>query len=260
MLVAAAPGDVFDCIWFVESAVLVEIRLCSRPLFPLRTLVRDPVGALTCHLSLHGLHLGSFLLFCRGNPRRFSAGAELLFNFAGPGGKVALRTQRGLELMLAFSAVACFAVLVLFVYGIRHLLFTASRLFEEPQTNYADLAGFHIPSVSILIPMHNEAAVARDLLNALAAADYPHEMDRFEVIPIDDHSDDDTGKILEAYAARYDWIKPIYRRAGKRGKPAALEVATRVAKGEILVLFDADYVPGKSFLKFIAAPFSNPEV
>ena len=41
--------------------------------------------------------------------------------------------------------------------------------------NYTDLAGFHLPSISILIPMYNEEAVAPDVLEALLESDYPHD-------------------------------------------------------------------------------------
>ena len=40
----------------------------------------------------------------------------------------------------------------------------------------------------------------------------------------------------------------------------ALHAGTRTARGEVLVIFDADYVPGRSLLKFLVAPFADPEV
>ena len=39
-----------------------------------------------------------------------------------------------------------------------------------------------------------------------------------------------------------------------------MKASAGIAQGEILILFDADYVPGKSLLKFLAAPFADPEV
>ena len=160
----------------------------------------------------------------------------------------------------AAQVVALGVLIVLVIYMARHLLFAMHRLFSRPRMDYTDLAGFHLPSLSVLIPMHNEAAVAEDLLEALAEADYPHDPELFEVIPINDHSTDETGAILDQYARRYPWVRVIHRKNGKRGKAAALAAGSRAARGEVLVVFDADYVPGKSLLKFLTAPFADPEV
>ena len=160
----------------------------------------------------------------------------------------------------AARVIAVVVLLVLVAYTARHLFFALYRLFSPPRMDYTDLAGFHLPSVSALIPMHNEATVAEDILEALAEADYPHDPDHLEVILIDDHSTDGTGAILDEYAARHPWIKVIHRRNGKRGKAMALHYGTREAQGEVLVVFDADYLPGKSLLKFLVAPFADPEI
>ncbi len=163
-------------------------------------------------------------------------------------------------ILLVAKVTAVAVVFVLSVYSLRHFFFAFHRLFRPQRMNYTDLAGFHLPSVTVLIPMHNEEAVAHDVLEALLEADYPHAPGRLEIIPIDDHSTDGTGEILDEYAARYSWIKPLHQREGRRGKSAALQAATRLATGEILIVFDADYIPGKSLLKFLAAPFADPEV
>ena len=163
-------------------------------------------------------------------------------------------------ILLAAKATAVVVLLVLAAYTLRHFFFAFHRLLRPQKTNYTELAGFHMPFVSVLIPMHNEEAVAHDVLEALLEADYPHDPGQLEIIPINDHSSDNTGEILDEYAARYSWIKPLHRRNGRRGKAAALRAATRLAAGEVLIVFDADYLPGKSLLKFLVAPFADPEV
>jgi len=54
-------------------------------------------------------------------------------------------------------------------------------------------------------------------------------------------------------------IRAFHRREGKPGKAAALKDATALASGDILIVFDADYVPGRGLLKQLAAPFFDPE-
>ncbi len=87
-------------------------------------------------------------------------------------------------ILLAAKATALVVVFVLSVYSLRHFFFAFHRLFRPQRMNYTDLAGFHLPSVSVLIPMHNEEAVAQDVLEALLEDDYPRGPDRLEIIPI----------------------------------------------------------------------------
>jgi cellulose synthase/poly-beta-1,6-N-acetylglucosamine synthase-like glycosyltransferase len=172
-----------------------------------------------------------------------------------------------------------FTVAVLVVYSIRHFIFTLNRLFFEQRIYYQDIIDSDLKSITILIPMHNEEKVARQILDLLVVsaypnenvgkdarkildllvdADYPHE--KLEIIPINDFSSDETRLILDDYARRYPFIRPLHRYEGERGKPAALNEAMKMAKGEIIIVFDADYLPPKGILKDIAVFFNDPEV
>ncbi len=104
--------------------------------------------------------------------------------------------------------------------------------------------------------MHNEEKVAADILQALIESDY----DGVEIIAINDRSTDGTAAIIDAFAALHSNIKALHRSTGNGGKPGALEFATRHARGEIILLFDADYIPGRALLKRLVAPFCDPEV
>jgi len=110
-------------------------------------------------------------------------------------------------MMWVAKILAMFVVLVMLSYMVRHFIFAMSRLFRHQRMNYTDLSGFHLPSITVLIPMHNEEAVAPDVIEALLEADYPHDPELFEIIPINDHSDDRTGDILDEYAKKYPFIK-----------------------------------------------------
>jgi len=150
-----------------------------------------------------------------------------------------------------------FTVAVLSVFGIRHYLLALARLRLRQPRDMWELAGFHMPTVSVLVPMHNEEDVAADLLEALVESDYDRE--RLEILAIDDRSEDATGRIVDEYAAKYPFIKAVHRKQGDGGKAAALKLATAQATGEVLLLFDADYVPGRSMVKQLVAPFCDPE-
>jgi cellulose synthase/poly-beta-1,6-N-acetylglucosamine synthase-like glycosyltransferase len=172
-----------------------------------------------------------------------------------------------------------FSVCVLVMYSIRHFIFTMNRLFFEQRIYYQDIIDSDLKKITILIPMHNEESVAGQILELLVAdpygydyiqeppqkildllvmADYPD--DKMEIIPINDFSSDETRRIIDEYASRYPVIKPIHRYEGERGKPAALNDGIKAATGEIIIVFDADYLPPKGILKDIAVSFNDPEI
>ncbi|MBV6520067.1 MAG: Beta-monoglucosyldiacylglycerol synthase [Gemmatimonadaceae bacterium] len=148
---------------------------------------------------------------------------------------------------------------VLAVYTVRHYLFTFNRLFGRQRQPYVDIAVANWPSVTVFVPCHNEEQVVAGSLEALLAADYPH--DRLTITPIDDRSTDTTGDILRSYAARHpSLVRPVFRTQGQPGKAAALAEVSPRDKNEIHLFFDADYVPGPKLLKQLVAPFFDPEV
>ncbi|MBL8241662.1 MAG: glycosyltransferase family 2 protein [Bryobacterales bacterium] len=164
-----------------------------------------------------------------------------------------------IPLLVAVSyGVIAFTVVFLLLFAIRHYLLGYSRLRISRPKDSMELVGFHMPRVTVLIPMHNEERVAGDILQALVDSDYDWE--KLEVIPINDRSDDKTQAIIDSFAKRYPFIQPLHRTGGQSGKPAALVEACARATGEILVLFDADYVPGRAVIKMLVAPFADPEI
>ena len=151
-----------------------------------------------------------------------------------------------------------FTVIVMILFAIRHFIFTFNRMYCEQKLYYQDIIDSDLPFITVLIPMHNEEKVAHGVLDALLESNYPVE--KFEVIPINDFSEDGTKEILEDYAVRYGNIHPFHRNSGERGKPAALNRAMEMAQGEIIVVFDADYLPGKGLLENLSTAFLDPEV
>lgn len=164
---------------------------------------------------------------------------------------------------MTFLILACkfclgFTIIVLTIYAVRHYIFALYRISLRKSQDMMELVGFTTPSVSVLVPMHNEEKVAAHVLQALVDCDY--DWSRLEILAIDDRSEDRTGEIIDQFALKYPIIRAIHRSRGNGGKGAALRVASAQASGEILLLFDADYVPGRSMIKFLVAPFCDPEV
>jgi cellulose synthase/poly-beta-1,6-N-acetylglucosamine synthase-like glycosyltransferase len=161
-------------------------------------------------------------------------------------------------LILACKLCLGFTIIVLTVYAVRHYIFALYRISLRKSQDMMELVGFTTPSVSVLVPMHNEEKVAAHVLQALVDCDY--DWSKLEILAVDDRSEDRTGEIIDQFALKYPIIRAIHRSKGNGGKGAALRVASAQAQGEILLLFDADYVPGRSMIKFLIAPFCDPEV
>jgi cellulose synthase/poly-beta-1,6-N-acetylglucosamine synthase-like glycosyltransferase len=148
-------------------------------------------------------------------------------------------------------------VFVMFVYTTRHLIFTASRLYQRQRMPLGDIFGEHVGKVTVLVPMHNEELVAARCLDALLRSDYPAS--RLDIVAVDDHSDDGTARILQTYSAFHKNVRVITIAGDARGKANALNVALQDVASEIVLIFDADYTPARGLVRRLAMAFTDPE-
>ena len=145
------------------------------------------------------------------------------------------------------------------VYIIRHYCFTINRMYGRQRQPYLDIDTAEWPRVTVMIPAHNEEGVIDDILEALLKVDYPR--DRLTILPINDRSKDRTGEIIDEFTKNNPGIlKPFHRHDGTPGKAAALMDATKLVTDDIMLVFDADYIPGRGLIKQLVAPFFDPEV
>ncbi|MBK5205766.1 MAG: glycosyltransferase family 2 protein, partial [Polaromonas sp.] len=157
------------------------------------------------------------------------------------------------------ASVLFLIVVIMMFYGVRHFLFTMNRLIGVQRHPYIDIAVARWPMITVFIAAHNEEKVIAGCIEALLNTDYL--MDRLKIIPVNDRSKDRTGEIIDSYVVRFpSRISPFHRTSGKAGKSAALKDALSYAEGDIAIIFDADYVPGRGLLKQLVAPFFDPEV
>ncbi len=103
------------------------------------------------------------------------------------------------------------------------------------------------PRVSVHLPLFNEEKVVRRLLDACTRLEYPR--DKLEIVAVDDSSDGTT-KIAQEFEVKYPGLVKVIHRDDRTGfKAGALQLALKESKGELIALFDADYVPPRDFLK-----------
>ena len=140
---------------------------------------------------------------------------------------------------------------VLALYGVHRsaLLFAYLRHRHERTSPRSRFDEAELPVVTIQLPMFNEMFVAERLIEAAARVDYPR--DRLEIQVLDDSTDaTSTIASLKCDALRDEGIDVVYlHRQDRAGyKAGALEAGMARAKGEFLLIFDADFVPGKEIL------------
>lgn len=111
----------------------------------------------------------------------------------------------------------------------------------------AALTDEDLPLYSVLIPLHREAEVLDVLLGAIDALDYPK--DRLDVKLLLEGDDEETLGALRQRALPPHIQPVVLRPAEPRTKPKALNEGLRLARGEIVVIYDAEDIPEPDQLK-----------
>lgn len=117
------------------------------------------------------------------------------------------------------------------------------------------------PTVTVQLPLYNERYVARRLLEAVGALDYPAEC--LEIQVLDDSTDDTTALLAEPIGrlrAQGLQVAHLRREARAGFKAGALAHGLRQASGEFIAIFDADFVPSEDFLRQTIPSFVDPKV
>jgi cellulose synthase/poly-beta-1,6-N-acetylglucosamine synthase-like glycosyltransferase len=118
-----------------------------------------------------------------------------------------------------------------------------------------------LPIVTIQLPMYNEMYVAERLLEGVASIDYPK--DKLEIQVLDDSTDETTEiarqKAEELRGRGFD-VSFKHRENRYGFKAGALEEGLRDAKGDYVLVFDADFVPTPSIVRDLIHHFTDPKV
>ena len=105
------------------------------------------------------------------------------------------------------------------------------------------------PRVTIQLPIYNEKYVVERLLDAIIKIQWPKGALEIQVL---DDSTDDTTEIIRTKLTNKKFsgyhINHIHRQNRIGYKAGALEAGMKISQGEFIAIFDADFVPHKSFL------------
>ncbi len=168
---------------------------------------------------------------------------------------------------LALSIAYFFVLLVLSTYGLHraHLVLLCWRHRRQLE-RVAEHAGVYVadrdlPMVTIQLPIFNESTVVARLLESVAQMDYPREKLHIQVL---DDSTDETRAIARAHVEllkkRGHSAEYVHRVDRVGYKAGALDNGLKTAKGELVAIFDADFVPRGDFCRAIVGHFRDPKV
>ena len=132
------------------------------------------------------------------------------------------------------------------------------KFVPQPKGSFSEA---ELPFITVQLPLFNEMYVVERLLKAVSEFDYPHEKLQIQVL---DDSTDETVKLaeqtVENYRAKGFDIEYVHRLDRTGFKAGALENGMKTAKGELLAIFDADFVPKPDCLRKLVDYFTDPMV
>jgi len=156
------------------------------------------------------------------------------------------------------------AILSICLYGF-HRLWLICCLYSPQKSEKAIPAPYappeDFPFVTVQLPLYNECFVVERLLDAAARLDWPRN--RLEIQVLDD-SNDDTCRLVDA---KVKWWRrkgiaiSVIRRSYRGGyKAGALSNGLKMARGEFIAIFDADFIPPADFLHSNIPWFRNCKI
>ncbi|MDA8019891.1 MAG: glycosyltransferase [Thermoanaerobaculia bacterium] len=157
--------------------------------------------------------------------------------------------HRALEVLPPTILVLYYAVLgILALYGLHRLALVWSYR-RHDESEVVPPAPAEWPAVTVQLPLFNERYVAERLIEAVCALEYPRH--RLEIQVLDDSVDETrhiVARKVEEMKGRGLDIVHLHREDRHGYKAGALAAGCAAAKGELLAVFDADFVPPPSFL------------
>jgi cellulose synthase/poly-beta-1,6-N-acetylglucosamine synthase-like glycosyltransferase len=153
-------------------------------------------------------------------------------------------------------------MIVLAFYGVHR--YTMCYIYFKYKKNYNPNPPQHfieLPRVTIQLPIFNEQFVIDRLIEAVCAMEYPRE--KLEIQVLDDSTDETqqvAADIVARYAALGHPIQYIHRTNRYGFKAGALDAGLKVAKGEFVAIFDADFVPPPDWIMKVIQHFAEPEI
>jgi cellulose synthase/poly-beta-1,6-N-acetylglucosamine synthase-like glycosyltransferase len=180
-----------------------------------------------------------------------------------------------INVIIAFNVVAVIALsayalhegvlLALYVwYKLKARLARRRQSVQDMGTSVSVSPVVCLPGVTVQLPLYNERYVAERVIVAACALDYPRDLLQIQVL---DDSTDDTSRIaqraVQIGCENGVKVELVHRENRSGYKAGALENGLCSATGELIAIFDADFIPPSNFLKRVICEhhaFDDPQV
>ena len=157
-----------------------------------------------------------------------------------------------------FGILGLLSVYGVYRYRLVYLFLRYQKHKPQPKARYAP---GRLPRVTVQLPLFNEMYVAERLIDAVVKLEYPRELLEIQVL---DDSTDDTQQIASAAVNKYfdQGVDIVYHhRENREGfKAGALEAGLKKSSGELVLIFDADFVPRPDYISKMLDFFTDERV
>jgi cellulose synthase/poly-beta-1,6-N-acetylglucosamine synthase-like glycosyltransferase len=153
-------------------------------------------------------------------------------------------------------------LVILSFYGCHRFEMIRRYMKQRPKANSEPTARFgELPRVTVQLPIYNERFVVERLIAEVSKMEYPRDLLQIQVL---DDSTDDTRPFTEALVREYQAaglpIEYLHRSNRAGFKAGALQAGMQTATGELIAIFDADFIPPRDFLARTVHYFTDPQV
>ena len=155
-----------------------------------------------------------------------------------------------------------FCLILIFLFSISQAYLTYHYVKAKKQKNkklfFSDKK---LPKITIQLPIYNEKYVIERLFKKISELKYPKKLLQIQVL--DDSDDESTEliiKLIKNYKSKGVKFEHIARSNRKGFKAGALKNGLKLASGEFIAIFDADFLPDSDWLKKIIPHFDNKQI
>ena len=144
-------------------------------------------------------------------------------------------------------------LLISFVYATLILLYKIAwnEISESKEVNYND-------KVSVVVACRNEETNIKNLIKDIMNQNF--DKDRFQMIIVDDHSEDKTLEILYKESEKWNNLHIVCMNDDEIGKKNAIKKGIGFTNGDVILCTDADCRIGGNWIKTILSNFTNKKI
>jgi cellulose synthase/poly-beta-1,6-N-acetylglucosamine synthase-like glycosyltransferase len=161
-------------------------------------------------------------------------------------------------IILYFTILALLAILGVYRVRMVYQFWRYRQVKPQPKRRFAESEA---PRITVQLPLFNEMYVVERLLESVTGMDYPRHLLEIQVL---DDSTDETVRIAQAAVEKHKQrgfdIQYIHRADRTGFKAGALENGMKMAKGQLIAIFDADFMPKPDCLRRMVDFFTDERI